>query len=364
LIFIKTIKNNYVKNIFLISVIIYAVVFLTSCDNQEHQTDDFINKNRLVTSIAEMDFDITLRELPSSDIGQGIALGAFPGLENTLDETCPDGCWGSFILETPQDILTVNVMNYNSVKVNFMLKLFYNYEEVSFKILGSDDFKTEFLFALDAGIDADIHLQLEDNLEINEYLNKLTVSLFSMPEYYAGLASWERVDDMSNMVINFELSYGFDTPNLLQLESSTLQVQTLLTDVGWFGVNIIDSVNLNDPDDIIFPSNLIHGNPGEVLELGFLTDLSDSTEELLESYLLLALLDWQQIDINDSAYLFVLIDDNPESFVNYGRFFVTLPEEPGRYELILVGIPNPTALNTQANYFPLETSQRITIQVE
>ena len=351
---------SHVKNIF---TILFFVTFLIACTNQASHTDDFINENRQSTNITEMDFDITHRKLYDTT-DQGISFGIFPGLENTLDEVCPEGCWGSFVLERPQDFLTASVVNYGLEERSFILKLFYNYEEVAFQVLGSEEFQTEFLFSLDVGVEAHIHFQLEDNLEINMYRNKLTAALFSMPEYYAGLSDWEIVDNMLNMIINFELSYGFDTPDLLDLNLSPIQIKTLSTETGWFGLHIIDSLDPDNPDDVIFPNNLIQGSPGEILDLGFIVDLSSTVFEPLESYLLLALLDWQQVEMTGSPYLFISIDGDSESFVNYGRFSINLPEEPGFYELILIGIANPHAPNTQENYFPQETSQRITIQVK
>lgn len=310
-----------------------------------------------------MNFDILLGKLPDTGVSQGLSLGVFPGLENTLDEECPEGCWGSFVLETPQDLLTVNVGNHDLEDRSFMLKLFYNYEEVAFRVLGSEEVGTEFLFSLDAQVEAHIHLQLEDDLEIDANRNKFTVSLFSLPEYYAGLSDCEIVDEMNNMIINFELSYGFETPDLLHFNPSMVQTQTLSTE-GWYGLHIIDSPDPNNPDDMIFRSSLIQGSPGETLDFGFLADFSDTISGPLESYLLIALLDWQQVNMNNLPYILVSIDNDSDSFLNYGRFSITLPEEPGIYELILIGVPNAGAPNTQENYFPLEYSQRITVRID
>jgi len=355
----KTIKMKHRINIF---TVLFFVTFLVACTNQASHTGDFINENRQATNIAEMDFDILLEELPGNG-SSGLSLGVFPGIENTLDEVCPEGCWGSFVLETPQDLLTVNIANFASEERSFMLKLFYNYEEVAFQVLGNEEFRTELLFALDAQVEAHIHFQLENDLEIDANRNKLTVALFPFPQYYTGFSDDDIVDEMFNMIINFEISYGFDTPNLLHLNPSMLQTQTLSAE-GWSGLHIIDSLEPDNSDDVIFPNNLIQGSPGEILDFGFIVDLSDTISEPLESYLLLALLDWQQVNINDHPYIFVSIDDDSESFVNYGRFSITLPEEPGLYELILISIPNPDAPNTQENYVPLEYSQRITIQID
>lgn len=344
--------------------IMFSVLFLSGCGNDSSNLETFTNEDHLVMNINEMiDLDITLWDLPVSDFDDGISFGIFPGFENTLDEVCPEGCWGSFALNTPQDVLTASVVNAGLEERSFVLKLFYNYEEISFQLLGSEEVYTEFLFSLNADTEVHIPFQLDDALEISPYYNKLTAVLFMYPEHYVNFTDQDRIDMTSNLIINFELTYGSNNV-ALPLISTSEEIHRYSTSTTWFGIYMIDYFESVEPiEDISFPPSLIQGSPGETLELSFIANLSSSTSEALESYVILAVLDWQQINLNGNPYMFILVENEKGEDIDYGRFTITLPEEPGFYEFKLIGIPNPTNPNNRENYLPQDYSQRITIEV-
>ena len=49
--------------------------------------------------------------------------------------------------------------------------------------------------------------------------------------------------------------------------------------------------------------------------------------------------------------------------MDHGSFTIVVPTEPGFYEFVLIGIPNPNHPNNFLNFAPAENSDRITIEV-
>jgi len=117
---------------------------------------------------------------------------------------------------------------------------------------------------------------------------------------------------------------------------------------------------------------------GEILELAHVVNLrgpNDPTisigdeddlppELVAENYVILALLDWQQIPLNGHPYLFVAVEGNDdENMTHYGRFTITVPEESGFYDFIAFVFPNADYRKTWHSFIPIQASFRFTIEV-
>ena len=85
-------------------------------------------------------------------------------------------------LPTPQDTLYFIVQNPSEEDKNGMLKLFYNYQEILFKVQGRDEYVSELLFQIPSGYELIIPFQLYNGIIQDDVVNSLIVGLFESPE--------------------------------------------------------------------------------------------------------------------------------------------------------------------------------------
>jgi hypothetical protein len=103
----------------------------------------------------------------------------------------------------------------------FILKIFYEFEEIEFKIAYQETFQSEFLFTLPEGYQVHIPIQLPETIEVINESKNLTFAIFTNPHYHTvnPLAEWHRecvtcssgyaLDDHGvSIITNFTLSIG------------------------------------------------------------------------------------------------------------------------------------------------------------
>jgi len=236
----------------------------------------------------------------------------------------------------------------------FVMKLFLNYEEIAFRPLNQVDFTTAFFFRLDQGYQVHIPFQLSDELEANNYLNQLTVAVFATPERHT-------IDPLANLVFEgllelnlgtvsqFDLTFGGEEP--IRLRDERTEVHRL-SDAGSI-INVSPEFSDSDIElgnGLNMPPSPWRVRVGEVIELAFTANIGyfpywpNPTPEdypQVENYLLIGLLNWQQIELNAQPYL--IIDSTSESGRgrDYGFFSIIAPMEPGFYDFIVFVVPNP-----------------------
>ena len=359
------------KSLF-ISLIISVVVGLSACNNSsnDNNNDSEVRNDRMqVIPLEDKGLEVTILEALPEHLG-GISLGLIPEIERDLTfdfNDCPQTdermhqCWGYFQLKTPQDILSFSITNGGiDEHHSFLLKLLYNYEEVAFKPLGSNEFMTELAFSLAFGYSAYIPFQLSDTLEISAYTSKLTVVFVAFPDYFRAVDRMQRIMEYPfGMILTFELDYGSNTP--MQQLSNFENVNRVEMESPIFGLVLTSGLV---ESEIESAPMLIQASPGEMMTLGFSIDLTGYTSEKIENYLIIALLDWRQIEMNGLAYLSIAVEEEKTAYeMDYGRFTIIAPIEPGLYEFVLIGIPNSNHPNHFWSYAPAAHSERITIEV-
>ena len=271
--------------------------------------------------------------------------------------------FNSISLETLQDIIYIEIGNTSTIDdVNLMLKVFYNYEEVPFQIMGSDMYVTEFLFLAPAGYDMIIPIKLDGNLEANDTINKLTIGTFWEPEYYAMLFDHLEVEnnffDDAGIVLDFEINYG--TLGDLDLPVVTVDPGVLIEDLMFHSLMINDDFELEaGADAAMNPPQPWQARAGEEVEMSFVTNPHGIIFEEIEEYLIIAMLDWHQIPLNGQPYLLV----NSVGTGQQGFFTITAPDEPGLYEFVAFLVLNPRNLRSADNFFPHEIAMRFTLEV-
>lgn len=303
-----------------------------------------------------------------SDFIGGIGLGVWRGDEDiVLDFDSPGAWW----METPQDQLTAYVENVSFNSQNMILKVFYNYEEISFRVVGTEIYATEFLFTLAPFEAVEIPFHLDADLEPSETFSKLTVGAFLAPEQFSALEP-ELILHHGRM-LNFEINYGEDNGELVLpvLPIAPLrQIEALM----FTGLKI--NLDFDPPAHAAyFPPNPLEVRTGEQVELGFVAGAPDtlvtfeySADEIVEyvyeveEYLIIVMVNWQQVMVNGGPYIRI---DETGGFGTgqHGRFFIEAPTEPGLYEVVAFLVADPVHRNNQNNFVPLEIASRFTLEV-
>lgn len=341
------------------SVIVFLMVILafsiTGCGSWLGSEEDVepINEKRLPAEMSDLQINKT--EIETQPLG-GYGFFIRPGLEDTLSETHPNGFFGDMVLESPQDILTAKIQNEGEVPLTFILKFFYNYLETEFKILGDTSYRSDFIFTIEPGQVWEIPFQLPHDLTINEYVNKLTAGIFSDPQFHA---HWnEHLKSYHDLILNSEIRFEGHQPLVLS-QPPTIPIREI--DELMFRGAMLNFDFDPGPLGATRPPSLLQVSPGEMIEFGFVANGWGVLPEIVDHYLFFVMADWQQIPVNDAPYLWLKTDGEDRG--QHGKVMIEAPLEPGFYDMIAITVLNPTADATIFNYYPLEISERFTLQV-
>ncbi|MCL1991220.1 MAG: hypothetical protein FWG67_10070 [Defluviitaleaceae bacterium] len=327
------------------------------------------------------DININVKHLPVEAQAYGLVFTPVPG--DAFDVFASFGVWFGeergepvhpFLLETPQDRLNVNLANETfSGDLVFLMKVFYNYEAAYFRVGTSTEYRKTFVLTVPSRSYLDIPFYLDSSFEVSDTASHLTVGLFLAPERHAfqdhgDLFFTPRWD--VGQVLHFEINYGNEGRFVLPIPKNET-VDHVYRLFGPFFVNqdfepLTDGVVLNAPE-------LLQVSPNEQIELAFVSNMHGAFTTFdeagnpldgpdVEEILIISMLDWQQIPMSGEPYMWVNIGED-SLYGQHGRFFIEAPSEPGFYEFVAFLVPNPTAPFSQETYFPLETSDRFTIQV-
>ena len=274
--------------------------------------------------------------------------------------------WNGYLeLNSPTNPLIAHISNVSREGSYFVLKMFLNYEEVSFRPLAAAEFETQFTFFLEGGYQADFPFVLDLSTADLEGTSKLTAAVFVDPDRHAisGDHRWSGFGDASGMVLNYDLFSGtredivLDVPYTQAAEHreavtfNTIQINTQFGD-------------FQTKEFIHSAEHSLQVRRGKTLELAFFASPFVTDVYELESYIILALLDWQQIPINGQPFLYIHVKDHDfEHVMEHGVLTIEVPDEVGVYDFIAMIIPNPTRRNSFGNYRPMDLSDRFTIEV-
>jgi len=300
------------------------------------------NQNRIATDITHL--DLTFLPVSDDDKNKGeLVLGVYEAKS-----------YGIIHLETPQDLITIQMSNTTLDELNLLLKVFYNYEEIPFQILGADKPNTEFLFTLEGNYQIDIPIQLSEELHVNETISRLTVGVFIAPEYFVGNNDdfSENLRAVSGLTLNYEINYGSNDELILPTPAFEITTES---EFGGFAIHS----NKEPPGDgslWFFPNSLVVTR-GEEVDLTFFANVQNT-----EDYVIVSMLDWVQIPMNDQPFLWVKPQNNAFNVGQYASFTITAPDEPGFYEFLSFLVPNPIDSTSFETFAPLEMV-RFTIEV-
>ena len=341
-------------------------------------SDEWVNEREYVVNDRWVVYDLESLGIPLENTS--------PSAEGEVGETGADVWLGEnssvvdgdnrnvLLLESPQDTIYTQIINGLAKSDTLVMKVFYNYEEVLFRIHGIEEYKTEFLFTMPSETMADIPFQLDSSLEATDSPSRLTVVLFNNADEFIKLApTVEDANSFSNnitLVSNFEINYGSGSSLLLELDLPTATVTESIDFDFLPGITIVQNFIYGEIMDL---TNTVVA-PGEQIEFEFIVNQvrAFSWNYFLETepppvtdFLIVAMLDWQQIPMSDQPYLWVSTGES-KTLAKHGRFTIEAPLEPGFYDFVAFVVPNPIDSMDLIGEFlngGLDYSNRFTIEV-
>lgn len=297
-------------------------------------------------------YDETYEEFRAfwGDEGQGYGLGFHNPIQKRMGERL---IWNS----TTEDL---NLVFINATDdAEFLLKLFWNYEEVEFSVDGSE-MSTSYVFESDYAEDYKWTIKFSDEVDLSSegFIGYLTPVIFIEPNLLQKEAEFYDHTDYGVSTTQYVFSDDdFDQYNPYNIFSPD-DFQSYSDYTGeFYGLNVT-----NDSEILNNPSPYITANKGEQVRLEFL--LGDSTGEQIEEYLLFAVLGNEQAVINGQTVLPVHLPVDPETnepTPQTGELLIDVPDEEGEYEFVAYAVP--LAPEVQAPPI-IENSFRITVVVE
>lgn len=232
---------------------------------------------------------------------------------------------GKLITNSLDYPFTVNFSNYTETGSNFVMKVFYDNREVKFKL--SDTYETSYTFYLNSMESIELPLYIDNSIELDDYMHKLTVAIFDNADINA--ADIETSIRFYGICLDYEIYKNSDNIEFKDIPS--FSEYTLLTDKQYSGIMVTDAAASSDTTAVSLPSYEITCERNEELNLYYYMGNDYASE-----YLMLLLLDWNQIYV-DGENIYCQVDDS----LAYNNFTITVPSEPGKYELCAICIYDP-----------------------
>jgi len=267
---------------------------------------------------------------------------------------------GVISLGSPQDPFVIQVRSTLSSPYTFLLKVFYNYKEVNFRVQGAEEYDSKFTFQLDANAAVNIPLQLSPSIESRNTNSRLTVALVKSPEHF--IVSDGRVREIlwntPGLALDFMIDYGYERSIVMDDASFEFSYES-----EFFGFSI--HTDPEPPGDGFlrsFGDHTLEVSSGEKVNLTFFANAHTVGILDIDSYVIVSMLGWQQIDMNEEPFLLIDVPHPRIESGQHGHFSIFVPEEPGFYEFFALMAPNPMRANTYYNFLPLEL-HRFTLEV-
>lgn len=255
----------------------------------------------------------------------------------------------------------------------FILKVFYEFEEIEFRVGEQQAFHTEFLFNLSEGYQVHIPIQLPAVVGTNNQWGNLTIAIFATPQYNTvnHLAQWYhycadcfREFSVSShgvgIVANFALSVGKKDEFLLHNQEQYVEETDLILSVNpeFLAEGFEDILTEVPPSPWIV-------SPGEEVKIGFAIHNSDYLQLQyspieIDDFVIIGLLNWEQIKLNGMSHFWESsrIEANE---TKEGYFVINAPSEHGYYDFVAFAVGNPNEVN---HFQTGAVALRFTIKVE
>ncbi|MCL1935320.1 MAG: hypothetical protein FWF57_02955 [Defluviitaleaceae bacterium] len=282
-------------------------------------------------------------------------------------------------MDTDENEILVYFSNEGGTDAEFVLKLFLDYRSIYFSVLNSYEhiYNKSYSFFLQDGESITIPISVLDSFDNFNYYAKLNTIIMIEPNLFQ-----KNVQHFNDKFYGMSISsYVVFSPDE-QLKEKVLDGYVNIADVSW-STNLNE--NLFEILPTIYPKNHFDFNIGTSIEnivptfnpsylsyitvqpkekVNFYYVLGDTTIDGLNRFVIIGLLDWEQINLNNKEFLKVELPRNGYNnslYAGFGNLIFEAPEETGMYEFIAlaIGISDDIAFFTN-----IENSFRVTIVVE
>ena len=195
------------------------------------------------------------------DLGEGYALGVNIPINSNSNQSI-DKVNGRILMDTPQDILEVSFSN-NVRGEQFILKIFYDYEEIKFKLLEENEYNSSNTFDLETGNTITLPVQLSKDILKDNNSYKLTVGIYASPNELT--KTQEIMTNIFGMTIDYEMFY--EDNGTISLKEQYSPISKTLDDMSFEGLVINN--NVENFDEVLYPLYSIKAKKGEKMDLAY-----------------------------------------------------------------------------------------------
>lgn len=291
----------------------------------------------------------------------------------------------SFQLFNQDDHLYIGIDATSINDHTYTIVLFLNYEQIAFQVLGEAAYHNQFDLIVPSAYTAFIPFTLDFDQIPEDGSYRLTLAVFTDLHIHA--AEWEEQEDFEFLsriyrhleswnpwsppyrVLNYDLIIGEDGVESFDFVESEIDDQVQLAQsttpdlwVIWESETMVLDLELDSP---LWLDRHIEAIPGEELHFSaWALPLPIWEDSVIEDYLIISLLNGEQIPLNGKPFLYVNLTEPviDEPIAQRIDFTITAPMEPGSYEFVSFLVPNPTGRSV-FNHVPLEITPRVTIVV-
>jgi len=306
-----------------------------------------VNGQYVINLAKENGNDVQLHDWAKEylELGSGLTLGLVNDHEPTEN--------GVVYLNKITDNLNVQFANLTEIDREFILKIFYEYEEVAFKADNNNIFQNSYTFTLNAMTSLIIPITLDENLKFDNS-HFLTVAVLTSPNKYA--VDLDMMSDSYGMSITYELVNRNETRQINEKPMPQEPIEFLKNPYQGLMLNV--DFTAKDDTQVFFPPKQLKIKSGETVRLAYRAGNYENTDDVL----FIVILNWQQQRINDDKP-FIHILNKPE-YLGYGVIEFTAPLEKGKYEITGFIDRHPFELRSASNFCGNETCYRFTLVVE
>lgn len=256
-------------------------------------------------------------------------------------------------IENLNDPITLKFNN-NGKKRNFIVTVYYDYEQIPFKISETNDYDLHYKFELDDGYEAELLLYLPRDLKMegnHKLLISFTIGHDINAKDISGQSDWYGMNAVYDIV--------YDINDVEFIDYHTYEKATKTIDQTYrFTLNEDFHYSILDTNILPHVNKVITIKPGEKLNLMYHASTLGSDAEKI---LLLATIGFEQVNIDGKKYKLLEI---PTGETGIGEIALTAPEQPGFYEVIALAVSNPFAKINDESNFEVYSSVRFTLEVK
>lgn len=320
--------------------ILFTILLLASCSNP---TNDYAS--------------IEIKNYKPSIAGYLVSY-----LIDASTKNSPDKFKANNLLYVPNDeVIKISYGNLDESggDHSIIMKVFYDYQMIDFKLADTDTYASEYTFNLESGKKIDIPILLdEDSIKFDQNIHKLLVTFST--GYHQNASDFDSVTDEYGINAVFDVVHNLDYKNKTMPYSYNylLPEDNFEQNYGKLIFNT-DYENVTPKGDfggILNPTPFLNVKRSSSLDLMYNIGKNGS-----DNALLIMTFNFEQVNINDK-YAELIKLDGKEGTAN-GKISIKVPDAAGKYEVIGYVVHNPFDKYSGGSNMAY-TSYRFTLIVE